>query len=674
MSRRRGGSGPDDRALLITEEFDRYYEEILQEVSEDLAQYLSTRSFKIAQSYRGSLEEMFIDILDDPHTLINQTTLAHIYNCDHIAYHLYTLLLQKSEPLFKLQRSYGIKRIKRMSRGCIGETMHARQFTEELIRQFPTDRLAALLSENKKYRRYVEPAYRHRHIIRMLSAEFMNSIPDNYASLYPEARAMKRHFVIHAGPTNSGKTHDAILKLAKARSGVYLAPLRLLAYEQYERLTGLGAKCSMITGEERILVEGATHRSSTIEMLNLDDTYEVAVIDEAQMAADPERGGAWTTAILGIRAETIHVCCAPNMTDCLIRMIENCEDTYDIFWHKRKTPLELERAYLKYPDGIMDGDALIVFSRRDVQECAADLSSRGIKCSVVYGNLPYDVRHAEAAKFMSGETKVVVATDAIGMGMNLPIRRVIFLRTDKFDGKESRILYPNEIKQIAGRAGRYGIYPKGFVNSLSRKSTISQGLKTPDEPIEKAVISIPPIFFEKDGKVSEILAAWDSLPATRDYDKSDIDEKIELARELEKISDDKALVLDFISIPIDAKVETVHTLWTDLFTCRAEGRPADLPYLFEIYDPSLCGTSPKSAERLEILYKVYDLLYAYSSRYGEAQDIERIYRIKRTISDKLNEILKKQVFQGRVCKYCGKRIPWLTPYPMCDRCYSTHRK
>ncbi|MBR5116090.1 MAG: helicase, partial [Lachnospiraceae bacterium] len=623
---------------------------------------------------RGTLQELFIDILDDPHILINQVTLAHIYNCDHITFHLYQLLLHKSGPVSRLQNHYGVKRIKKLARHCIEETLRGRMFLDELIRRFPPERLAELLNTNRRYHRYVEPAYRHRNIIRMLSAEFMNSIPDNYASLYPEARAMKRHFVIHAGPTNSGKTHDAIVRLAKARSGVYLAPLRLLAYEQYERLTGMGVKCSMITGEERILVKDATHRSSTIEMLALEDRVEVAVIDEAQMAADPERGGAWTTAILGVRAESVHVCCAPNMTDCLIRMIENCEDTYEVHWHRRKTPLELEHAYLKYPDGIMDGDALIVFSRRDVQECAADLASRGIKCSVVYGNLPYDVRHAEAAKFISGETKVVVATDAIGMGMNLPIRRVVFLRTDKFDGKESRILYPNEIKQIAGRAGRYGIYNKGFVNSLSRKSTISQGLKTPDETIEKAVISIPPIFFEKDGKVSEILAAWDSLPATRDYDKSDIDEKIELAKELEKISDNKPLVLDFISIPIDAKVETVHTLWADLFTCRAEGRPADLDYLFEIYDPALCGTSPRSAERLEILYKVYDLLYAYSSRYGDDEDVEKIYRIKRTIADKLNDILKKQVFQGRVCKYCGRRIPWLTPYPMCDGCFRTHRR
>ena len=109
----------------------------------------------------------------------------------------------------------------------------------------------------------------------------VNSIPENYIDFFPLARAMERHFVLHIGPTNSGKTHDAMEALKEAENGIYLGPLRLLAFEQYEALNGAGYPCSLVTGEERLEEEGAMFQASTIEMLNTQREYEVAVIDEA---------------------------------------------------------------------------------------------------------------------------------------------------------------------------------------------------------------------------------------------------------------------------------------------------------------------------------------------------------------------------------------------------------
>lgn len=541
---------------------------------------------------------------------------------------------------------------------------------EELLKShFTEERILECMAENSFYGREAKKALKKIQVIRLLAEDFAGSVPDNYAMLYPEARAMHREFILHIGPTNSGKTHDAVRRLAEAESGVYLAPLRLLAYEQYETLTSLGVKCSMVTGEERILSEGSLHQSSTIEMLDIEREYDVAVIDEAQMCADPARGGYWTSAILGIQAEEVHVCASPDAEEVLLRMVEACGDSARIERHERKTPLIAEKTAFRYPQDVREGDALIVFSRRDVHACAADLADRHIPCSVIYGSLPYDVRHAEAARFASGQTKVVVATDAIGMGMNLPIRRVVFLKSEKFDGKKRRKLEPGEIKQIGGRAGRYGIHPKGYVTAHSYASYVTRCLQAPVSVLEKGVINIPPVFFEKEGRVSEILDAWDSLPATQDYDKSDIKEKIQLAEELEGYSDDKATILSFVSIPFDEKQETVHELWLSLFLCVIEGQEPDLAHFFEENNPEKLGSGKQDAQELETMYKAYDLLFAYCTRYKKEESMDMIMERKRAVSEKLSDIFAENAFEKRVCRECGRKIPWLSEYTLCDSCF-----
>ena len=133
--------------------------------------------------------------------------------------------------------------------------------------------------------------------------ELMEAEPEKQ---YPEARAMKRRFILHIGPTNSGKTYEALQRLKQAYHGIYLGPLRLLALEVYDRMMTDGIPCDMITGEEAIRTHGSFVQASTVEILDIRETYDIAVIDEAQMMADENRGSYWTRAILGIRAEEVH--------------------------------------------------------------------------------------------------------------------------------------------------------------------------------------------------------------------------------------------------------------------------------------------------------------------------------------------------------------------------------
>lgn len=120
-----------------------------------------------------------------------------------------------------------------------------------------------------------------------------------YAQSFSQARRMARQHHFYVGPTNSGKTYHALNALMQASSGIYLAPLRLLAMEIRDKLMAAGIPCNLITGEERHLVEGARHTASTIEMMNAKQAVEVAVIDEIQMLQDPDRGSAWTAALVG---------------------------------------------------------------------------------------------------------------------------------------------------------------------------------------------------------------------------------------------------------------------------------------------------------------------------------------------------------------------------------------
>jgi len=282
---------------------------------------------------------------------------------------------------------------------------------------------------------------------------------------FPVARAMRRRVIMHVGPTNSGKTHMALRALAAAPSGLYAGPLRLLAHEIWERLNKgqivpLGTnpeedsdpdtdistdvidemgtkptlrksgnrkyvrKCNLRTGEEfRIVSDHASLLSCTVEMAALNSPLDVAVVDEIQMIADPERGSAWTMAVLGIAARELHLCGEEAAVPVIEAILKDTGDELIVNRYERLTPLVVQEESLRGNlSRIQKGDCLVTFSRQNIFALKKRVEKEtGLLCAVAYGKLPPEIRSEQAALFNDPNSgyDVIVASDAIGMGLNL---------------------------------------------------------------------------------------------------------------------------------------------------------------------------------------------------------------------------------------------------------------
>jgi ATP-dependent RNA helicase SUPV3L1/SUV3 len=289
-----------------------------------------------------------------------------------------------------------------------------------------------------------------------------------YPASFELACRMPRRFIALLGPTNSGKTHRAMEALAKAPSGVYLAPLRLLALENFERLQaarphGKELAVSLVTGEERRLADGATHVASTVEMLDTRSRVDVAVIDEIQMLADRDRGSAWTAAVCGAPASVVYLVGAPEARRAIEALAERLGCPLEVHLLKRMGPLSMEPTAVRKLRAVRRGDAVIAFSRREVLMWRDMITEMGLSVATVYGNLAPEVRRAQAERFRDGSADVVVATDALAMGLNMPIQRIVMTTTVKYNGVEEEEISASLARQIAGRAGRYGVHEEGLV-------------------------------------------------------------------------------------------------------------------------------------------------------------------------------------------------------------------
>ena len=287
-------------------------------------------------------------------------------------------------------------------------------------------------------------------------------------SLFPLARSINRKLYFFVGPTNSGKTYEAIEQFKKANTGIYLAPLRLLALENYENLKNTNIQASLITGEEQIFNEDASHVCSTIEMLDYNLDADVCVIDEVQMLDDHERGWVWVNAILGAPCKNIIMTGSVNALDVVKKIALYLGEELEITKFQRKTPLKFMNNYTNLRN-ITKKTALITFSRKDVLYYKNKLQ-KFHRISIIYGNLSPEVRREEARRFREEETDILIATDAISMGLNLPIKTILFTTHMKFDGKLKRNLLPNEVMQISGRAGRYGFYEYGLIGATNKNT------------------------------------------------------------------------------------------------------------------------------------------------------------------------------------------------------------
>ncbi|KAG0341907.1 RNA helicase [Podila humilis] len=330
----------------------------------------------------------------------------------------------------------------------------------------------------------------------------------------PSARLIKRKIIMHVGPTNSGKTHNALLRLQAAESGAYLSPLRLLAHEVFERMNDAGTPCNLVTGEERrfgvVDKNGAANAnaakvvSCTVEMADLNKKIEVAVIDEIQMLADPDRGWAWTHALLSLPAKEIHLCGEPTVVNLVKNICKLTNEEVEVHEYNRLSKLEVQEETLRGDfSKIQKGDCVVTFSRRNIFLVKKAIEAEtGLLCAVAYGSLPPESRSIQAKLFNDQNSgyDVLVASDAVGMGLNLNIRRVIFEAVEKFDGSNVRSLSLTQLKQIAGRAGRFGTeYAVGQATTLVKGDlpALVRALAAPMIKIDRAAIQPMPEMLEE---------------------------------------------------------------------------------------------------------------------------------------------------------------------------------
>ncbi|KAF8626252.1 hypothetical protein AX15_004930 [Amanita polypyramis BW_CC] len=380
------------------------------------------------------------------------------------------------------------------------------------------------------------------------------------AEEFPRARRMVRRIIMHVGPTNSGKTHHALRALAAARTGVYAGPLRLLAHEIWERLNlgeiaplgiddtasqlstdsrdpnkfpdyfndhpslirafrmskrgnlAYGRPCNMITGEEqKVVSDSAPLTSCTVEMLSMTKPHDVAVVDEIQMISDPERGAGWTSAVLGLCAREIHLCGEETAVPVVQALLRETGDELVVRKYERLTPLIVEENSLEGAYGkVQKGDCVVAFSRSGIFGIKNKIERRtGMRCAVVYGKLPPEVRSEQARLFNDPNSgyDVIIGSDAIGMGLNLKIRRIIFDSIAKWREGSVKPLATSQVKQIAGRAGRYGLLqhsspsgkcktptssPAGYATTLHQSdlSYLRQALAAPLQSLRYARLGV----------------------------------------------------------------------------------------------------------------------------------------------------------------------------------------
>ncbi|MGZ8357011.1 MAG: helicase-related protein [Telluria sp.] len=496
----------------------------------------------------------------------------------------------------------------------------------------------------------VEREQEERHAARTKESINLAEYPESFAV----ASRMRRRFIALLGPTNSGKTHKAMEALAQAKSGVYLAPLRLLALENYERLLeaegpdGEAIKVSLVTGEERRVVEGATHVASTVEMLDARTAVEVAVIDEIQMLADRDRGAAWTAAVCGAPAQTVYLVGAPEARRAIEVLADRLECELEVHVLKRKAPLSMEPGAVRKLRNLQRGDAVIAFSRREVLKWRDMITELGLSVATVYGNLSPEVRRAQAERFRDGSADIVVGTDALAMGLNLPISRIVMTTSVKYNGYEEEEIPAALARQIAGRAGRYGVHEEGFVAGFDDETheVMRSLLKEKIPPVSTSGFSVAPSI-EHLHRIASVTGETSLVKLLKRFVHNiDVPDGFFYPRITEEQTE-RAVWLDTLTlslaekfmlslVPISTKVPTLQSAWEHWSyslakkkICKLQPHPNDLMF--------------QQLQEVEDTCRMYSAYAWLSYRIPEYfPSIELAQELARTASERVDSILHAQ--------------------------------
>ncbi|KAJ1653951.1 RNA helicase [Dispira simplex] len=453
---------------------------------------------------------------------------------------------------------------------------------------------------------------------------------------FPGARRFARRIVMHVGPTNSGKTHQALQKLERARRGIYCGPLRLLAHEIYTRMNTQGIGCNLLTGEDRRTADhDVPLLSATVEMADFNTEYDVAVLDEIQMIGDTHRGFAWTDALFGLQARELHLCGEPSAVPIVKKLMALVGDEVEVHEYQRLSRMELSPRSLDCNlTQLKRGDCVITFSRKNIYQIKSFIEKETPhRCAVIYGNLPPETRAQQAQQFNdpTSDTTVLVSSDAIGMGINLNIGRIIFTALDKYNGVNVARLSASHVRQIAGRAGRFNTeFNPGYVTAvlprdmpILRKSIetippmISKARVTPRlEMLEKFAHQLP------DAKFTEILSLFEmTCDLGQDLSLGDMGtgrETCVLLNDLQLSIADKYLMSFAPLVERDIIGEKVCA---NMVSYHAEDKECRIGDLFTL--PTAPPTSPDALVTLEIYHKCLMaylwLSYKFPATYVEQQ-------------------------------------------------------
>ncbi len=509
----------------------------------------------------------------------------------------------------------------------------------------------------------------------------------------PERRKPPETVVAHLGPTNSGKTHDALAFLAEYGRGVYAGPLRMLAQEAHRRLAALlgEEQVGLVTGEER-LNDHAPILCCTVEMAP--GQGEVLVLDEVQWADDEERGAAWTELLLAGEYRHVRLLGALDALPLVRRAFPGAE----LRVHERKLPLEFVGA--RQLRALTPGTVVVAFSRKAVLALAGEINRlRPDRVAVLYGAMPLASRREEIDRFIAGAADVCVATDVLGHGVNLPCETLLFAETTKFDGVERRDLLPWELAQIAGRAGRFGLVERGHVGVLVGvtwanadpdivESALEPHVELPEghrgyRIVDEARIGprLGDLGVDDPRDLDAALGAWHRV-ATREW----AHESWLAVESLQPIRGRLAVVqrhlrergrrleLDDTWRLVNAPVDPDGAELLGVLALAVSGDRAQRPLLQFLLDTSRLRDA--RLEEAEEAGRVASILRWFALQYPGVGGvtIERAAELERAAAERVVRRLALEVRDGTIgrCRSCGRSCPpW---FPLCDRCARTGRR
>jgi ATP-dependent RNA helicase SUPV3L1/SUV3 len=504
-----------------------------------------------------------------------------------------------------------------------------------------------------------------------------------FKEYFPLARALERRFVFFCGPTNSGKTYQALNALCGHASGAYLAPLRLLALEGQEEIERRGKPCSLLTGDERDIKPDARFRAQTIESLNYEEEVDAILIDEVQMLVDEQRGEHWVSALIGAPAATIYLAGSPEALGYVEQICTYVDGALEVHRTERLAPLDVDVSKRSLDEALAPKGrkAFIVFSRQAVFDLKDAVDEHGQQAAVIYGSLGPAVRRKEAARFRSGECPVLIATDAIGMGLNLPIDHLYFVATDKWDGKEVRPLSPSELRQIAGRSGRYGKSRTGLVGAVfaADLERVRRAVEAPPLvlPVRRLNLGLTLPLAEE---VAE-LRNTESLAQVMEFfavmkDSSGLFRprmQAQAVRLAALLDEHRALPFDEKYRLAFAPVNTDDPLLFEEYRRHVEQlvRHGRIDFAADV--DNAAGT--RTLIEAERTVKLYTLRLWFAFQYGDDADVALLEQQRDAANMAIEGFLRARAREHRRrCRSCGRMLPRFSPYALCQACYASGRR